>query len=183
MKNIIKIFKRDIKGLVKNFFALAVAIGLCFLPALYAWFNIYSNWDPYGKTGSINIAVANMDEGWTDQNRVYINMGADVEEELRGKDSIGWVFVSDEEAVEGVRTGKYYAALVIEKDFTYSMYHGVVENIENPHITYYVNGKKNAVATKITDTAVGTVQKSINRQFIKATTAQIFTEANDFSSD
>lgn len=183
MRNIITIFKRDLKGLATNFFALVVAIGLCLLPALYAWFNIYSNWDPYGNTKNIHIAVANMDEGWTNEKGEKLNMGADVVEELRGKDSIGWVFVDEEEAVEGVRSGQYYAALVIAKDFTYSMYHGVMENIENPHITYYVNGKKNAVATKITDTAVGTVQGSINRQFIKVVTEQIFTEANGLSEE
>lgn len=182
MKNIMTIFKRDMKGLLTNFFALVVALALCLLPALYAWFNIYSNWDPYGNTGHIKIAVANLDEGWTDETGEKLNMGADVEEELRGKDSIGWVFEkTEEEAVNGVKTGDFYAALVIEKDFTYSMYHGVMDNIENPHITYYVNGKKNAVATKITDTAVGTVQSSINRQFIKAVTAQIFTETNGLS--
>ena len=58
MKNIIKIFLSDIKGLAKNFFALVIAIGLCIIPCLYAWFNIYSNWDPYANTSSIKIAVA-----------------------------------------------------------------------------------------------------------------------------
>ena len=29
--------------------AIILAIGLAVLPSLYAWFNIYANWDPYGK--------------------------------------------------------------------------------------------------------------------------------------
>ncbi len=179
MRNILTIFKRDLHGLFTNFFALVVAGGLLLLPALYAWFNIYANWDPYGNTGNLQIAVANMDEGWVNDDGEFLNMGEDLVEELSHKDSIGWVFLdSDEEAVDGVNTGKYYASLVVEKDFTYSMYHGIMDNIENPHITYYVNGKKNAIATKITDTAVGTVQQSINKQFIKAVTEQVFEEAN-----
>ena len=52
MKNIGKIFIDDILSLTKNFFALVIVVGICFLPALYAWFNIYSNWDPYGNTDS-----------------------------------------------------------------------------------------------------------------------------------
>ena len=40
MKNIFKIFGKDIMGLVKNILAMVIAVGLCFLPALYAWFNI-----------------------------------------------------------------------------------------------------------------------------------------------
>ena len=50
MKMIIKIFRKDIKGLLRNFFACVIAIGLCIIPSLYAWFNIYSNWDPYANT-------------------------------------------------------------------------------------------------------------------------------------
>ena len=46
MKNIWRIFAKDIKGLVKNPFAMIIALGLCVIPSLYAWFNIYSNWDP-----------------------------------------------------------------------------------------------------------------------------------------
>ena len=45
MKMIKNIFVSDIKALFGNFFVLIIALGLCALPALYAWFNIYSNWD------------------------------------------------------------------------------------------------------------------------------------------
>ena len=30
---------------------------------LYAWFNIAANWDPYGNTGELKVAVVNEDEG------------------------------------------------------------------------------------------------------------------------
>ena len=36
-----KIFKADLYGLFHNFFALVIAVGLCILPALYAWFNFF----------------------------------------------------------------------------------------------------------------------------------------------
>jgi hypothetical protein len=46
MKNIWKIFTKDVKQLVKQPFALIIIIGLCVIPSLYAWFNIFANWDP-----------------------------------------------------------------------------------------------------------------------------------------
>ena len=55
MKNIWRIFSGDMKRLVRNPFALVIAIGLCIIPSLYAWFNIYSNWDPYANTKNIKI--------------------------------------------------------------------------------------------------------------------------------
>ena len=55
MATIRKIFKSDLYGLSHNFFALVIAVGLCILPALYAWFNIYANWDPYANLSLIHI--------------------------------------------------------------------------------------------------------------------------------
>lgn len=184
MKNILKIFRNDLKGICRNILVLVIVIGLCALPALYAWFNIYANWDPYGNTGNIAIAVVNLDKGWTKDDGTSVNMGEGVVESLKQKDTIGWKFLdSEEKAVEGVKSGKYYSALVIDEQFTYSMHHGVAQNIENPKITYYLNDKKNAVATKITDSAASTVKASINKQFIQVLTEQIFTETNSLSSE
>ena len=48
MKNIFKIYKRDLKKIFTNSMAIILAVGIAVLPSLYAWFNIYANWDPYG---------------------------------------------------------------------------------------------------------------------------------------
>ena len=72
------IFKRDMKNLVTNIFAFLIAGGLCFIPSLYAWFNIYSNWDPYANTSAVNIAVFSEDEGYTDEDGNYSNIGEQV---------------------------------------------------------------------------------------------------------
>lgn len=184
MKNIFRIFKADVKGLLKNFFALVIALGLCALPALYAWFNIYANWDPYANTGNIRIAVASLDKGWTNKDGDKLNMGQNVIDNLKESDSIGWVFLDTEkEALDGVYSGDYYAAVVIDEDFTYSMYNAIADNFTNPKITYYENQKKNAVASKITDTAVSTLQTSINEQFIKAVTETVFQTTNGISNE
>ena len=184
MKNIFRIFKADVKGLLKNFFALVIALGLCALPALYAWFNIYANWDPYANTGNIRIAVASLDKGWTNKDGDKLNMGQNVIDSLKESDSIGWVFLDTEkEALDGVYSGDYYAAVVIDEDFTYSMYNAIADNFTNPKITYYENQKKNAVASKITDTAVSTLQTSINEQFIKAVTETVFQTTNGISDE
>lgn len=43
MADILRIFKRDMCGIFRNVLVLIIVIGLCVLPALYAWFNIYAN--------------------------------------------------------------------------------------------------------------------------------------------
>ena len=64
MRNIWRIIRADARSLFTHFFALAVALAIAVLPSLYAWLNIYSNWDPYGSTGNISIAGASLDTGW-----------------------------------------------------------------------------------------------------------------------
>lgn len=184
MKTIKQIFFTDLKNLVKNLFALIIAVGVCFLPALYAWFNIYSNWDPYGNTGQLQLAAISLDQGYTDDDGTYKNVGEDIMEELAENDKVDWQFVdSADEALEGVESGKYYAALVIQEDFTYNMYNMFVSSMEEPTLIFYQNQKKNPVATKISDTIIGTVETNINEEFIKVMTSTIFADANDLYDD
>lgn len=184
MRNIRIIFFRDVKNIFKNFFALVITIGLCALPALYAWFNIYANWDPYANTGNINIAVVSLDEGYTQDDGEKVNMGDEIVDSLKESTSIGWVFLDDEdEAVNGVTSGEYYAAVVIDADFSSSMYEAYADNFQNPRITYYENEKTNAIATKITDTAVESLQTTINEAFIKVVTSKVFEATNELSDN
>lgn len=184
MKNIWKIFSQDLKKLVRQPFALVIMIGLCIIPSLYAWFNIFANWDPYSNTGGVPVAVVSNDQDYTLKDGSVVNMGASVVENLHSNKSVGWVFVDTEaEALEGVKAGKYYAAIVITDKFTYSMYHVFADDFENPAVVYYQNQKSNAIATKITDTVAGTLQNTINETFIEVVVSTIFQESNEVSDE
>ena len=182
MKNIWKIFTGDLKKLVKQPFALVIIIGLCVIPSLYAWFNIFANWDPYANTGGIPVAVVSLDKDYTRKDGSVVNMGESVLESLHSNTSVKWIFLdTEEEAQEGVEAGKYYAAIVITDKFTYSMYNVFSDDFENPSLIYYQNQKSNAIATKITDTVAGTLQNTINETFIKVAATTIFEESNSVS--
>ena len=182
MKNIWKIFTGDLKKLVKQPFALVIIIGLCVIPSLYAWFNIFANWDPYANTGGIPVAVVSLDKDYTRKDGFVVNMGESVLESLHSNTSVKWIFLdTEEEAREGVEAGKYYAAIVITDKFTYSMYNVFSDDFENPSLIYYQNQKSNAIATKITDTVAGTLQNTINETFIKVAATTIFEEGNSVS--
>ena len=180
MHNILTIIKRDIKALLTHFFPLVIAIGLCMLPPLYAWFNIYSNWDPYGNSSNVKIAVASEDIGWTDdETGESYNAGDEVIDSLKENNSIDWVMLdSSEKAVDGVKSGAYYAAVVLSDDFSRNMYHGFMDGLKQPTIMYYENEKKNAVAAKITDTAVSTLKNSIDQMYVEIVVSTLFEDAD-----
>lgn len=184
MRNIWTVFKTDIRTLSKCFFACVVVVAIALLPSLYAWLNIYSNWDPYGNTGGISIAVASLDEGYTDEDGTYENKGDDVVADLREATSINWVIVDTEkEAKGGVESGDYYAAVVIDKQFSRNMYRMLTDWTGKPAITYYENAKKNAVATKITDTAVETLKRSISENYLEVVIGGIMEQSNLLAAD
>ena len=119
MLNIFRIFISDFKRLKTNVVAVVMVIGLSILPCLYAWFNILSNWSPYGPdaTSNIKVAVASDDKGITIDDTEF-NMGETVIEGLEANTTIGWVFTdTTEEAIDGVYSGDYYAALIMPEDF------------------------------------------------------------------
>ena len=77
------IFKRDIKRLLMNPVALVVTLGVCVIPSLYAWYNIVANWDPYGNTQGIKIAIANNDQGTQNDLVGELNAGDKVVDQLK----------------------------------------------------------------------------------------------------
>ena len=88
MADILRIFKRDMCGIFRNVLVLIIVIGLCVLPALYAWFNIFANWDPYANTGGIPVAAGSLDPDYTLKNGSVVNMGETVMESLSSNTSV-----------------------------------------------------------------------------------------------
>ena len=167
MKNILKIFKDDLSTLKTNVIALIVVIGITVIPSLYAWFNIEASWDPYSKTKNIKVAIANMDAGYKgDLVPIDVNIGEKISSSLREHAKLHWVFTHEKAALDGVKSGEYYAAIVIPKTFSSNMMSLFTDDIRHPEIRYYYNEKKNAIAPKVTDKGASAIQAEINQVFI-----------------
>ncbi len=169
MKNIFGIFRADFRRISNSVVASVVIIGLCLVPCLYAWFNILSNWDPYGEesTSNIKVAVANEDRG-AKLMGMDLNIGSLVMDGLAANSQLGWVFVDDrQQALEGVYSGEYYAALIVSKDFTDDFLSILDNDLRHPQIEYYENEKKNAIAPKITNKAKTAVQEQVNNTVVE----------------
>ena len=168
MHTVFAIFLRDVKRILRNPVTLVVTMGVAIIPSLYAWCNILANWDPYANTGNIQVAVANEDEGTTSTLVGHLNAGQQTVTQLKSNRQLGWRFVSKQHAVDDVKAGKYYAAIVLPKDFSSSLIGTVTGEKNQPSITYYINEKMNAIAPKITDTGATTIDEQINATFVSS---------------
>lgn len=184
MRNVFTIFIHDLYSISRHFFAFVIAIAVCVIPALYAWFNIFSNWDPYGGTGNISIALVTRDKGYLLEDGTFKNEGREIVEEMAAGTSINWVPTDYEEAMEGVRSGKYYGALVLGENLTRNMYR-ITEALydQAPSITFYQNAKTNAIANKITETAASTAEHNIQVRYLGILIETLFTRIDEFIED
>lgn len=178
MENILKIFTRDIKSIIKNWVALIIIVGLMILPSLYAWFNIRASWDPYGNTGGIKVAIVNNDKGGNLQDK-FINVGDELIAKLKENTNLGWEFVSEEEGNNGVHKGKYYATIIIPEEFTSETLSIINNNIKRPTLIYRVNEKSNAIAPKITDKGITTIKSQVDSNIIETVDGLIFMVFNE----
>ena len=169
MKNILTICRNDLRRISSSVVAIVIILGLAAVPCLYAWFNIFSNWDPYGPdaTSRIKVAVASNDEGASVLG-LKLNIGDEVVSALEANDTIGWQFVdTKQDALDLVYSGDCYAALVVPEDFTANVTSFLSGDITNPEIIFYQNDKKNAIAPKITGKAKTAVQEQVNATFVQ----------------
>lgn len=176
MKNIFRIFFSDIRGLFSNFFAIMILLAMFILPALYAWVNIYANWDPYANTGNVKIALASADLGYTTEDGEQVNLGREIIEEIAESTAIRWILVEDPvEAVHGVEDGTYYGALIMQRNLSRNMYE-MTEALrdEEPSIIFYQNAKTNAIANKITTTAANTAKHNIQVKYLSMLIQRVF---------
>lgn len=168
MRAAVRIFARDLRRIVTNPVALVVTLGVCLIPSLYAWVNILANWDPYQSTGTVPVAVVVEDAGAEVPGMGPVNAGQMVRERLEENHQLGWDFVDEKDrALEGVRSGRYYAAFVIPRDFTATLA-GALDGHPAPAcVGYYVNEKLSAVAPKVTDTGATELETQIASEFVR----------------
>lgn len=173
MRNIFKIYKKDLKDIFTKPALLIIIIGLAILPSLYAWFNIEASWDPYGNTKNLSIAVVNKDKG-NEVSGKNINFGDEVVNKLKDDKNLGWKFVDEKEALDGVNKGTYYASIEIPEDFSKDLTSLITENPKKGEIVYTVNEKINAIAPKITAHGASSIQLEVNQTVVKTVSEAIF---------
>lgn len=183
MKKSWQVFARDVGRLARVRKAWIIVIGVLITPALYAWFNISAFWDPYSNTENVSVAVANLDEGATSDLTGAVNIGDQVEEQLRGNDDLGWDFMTDEEALEAVQRGDAYAAIVIPAGFSEDLLSITTSDFAQPALQYYVNEKSSAIAPKITDVGATELDRQITSAFAEEVASAASEAVRDAGDD
>ena len=150
MNNVWRLFRFDLGRLKANVMSIIITLGLVLVPSLFAWYNIIACWNVFDNTGNLTVAVANTDEGYqSDLIPLRINIGDQVVSALRANDQIDWHITDEEDAIDGAKSGRYYAAVVIPKSFSRDMLTFYTGDAGHADIVYYANEKKSAIAVTL----------------------------------
>ena len=162
-----QLIKKDFKDVfTKNPIVVLTLLAIIILPSLYALINIQACWDPYDNTGNLEFAVANLDKGASIEGE-DLNVGDQLEDELKRNDDFYWTFVSEDELREGVNNGTYYAGIVIPKNFSSSIKSITSDDPHSAELEYVVNRKSNPMASKLSDSAARAVYNKVNAKIVQ----------------
>lgn len=187
MRGIWQLIRRDLRHAFMNVMAITVMFGLLVIPSFFTWFNVLASWDPFSNTKNLTVAVASTDEGYTsDLVPIGINVGDQVLSALRANDQLNWVITDEDDAIDGTKAGRYYAAIVLPKTFSADMLTFYSDGAKRTQLTYYTNEKKNALAPKITGQGAEGVSAQISRMFAETLSdvgLSLISSMSDYLSD
>ena len=182
LANVRELLKKDFRDVFsKNPIVVLTLLAIIILPSLYALINIQACWDPYDNTGNLEFAVANLDKGATFDGE-EINVGDQLEDELKRNDDFYWTFVSEDELREGVNNGTYYAGIVIPKNFSSSIKSITSDDPHSAELEYIVNRKTNPMASKLSDSAARAVYNKVNAKIVQFINVAAYQKLGDLQS-
>lgn len=183
-RKIWKLFTGDVRRMCSNVVSIIIVIGLVSIPGLFSWFNIAASWNPFGDLKNLKFAVASVDEGYkSDLIPVTMTIGDTVVNTLRANSQLDWTITTKDDAIDGTKSGKYYAAIVIPKDFSKKMMTFFSADVDHVKIDYYDNEKKNALAPNLTNEGANEVSTQINQMFAKTLTSTALSIASQLADD
>ena len=180
INNILKIFKKDFKSAISHPIVILTLIAIIMIPSLYALVNIKACWDPYGNTGNLDFAIATGDNGAVLDGKV-INIGNEVQDELKNNTDFSWKFVTIQQAEEGVKSGKYIAAIIFPRDFSKNF---TSLNSSHPHnatIRYLVNDK-NPLSSRMSNAASIQIHNKLNSKIVEIMGVSAVKKLNELQS-
>ncbi|MGK8361214.1 YhgE/Pip family protein [Corynebacterium amycolatum] len=166
MRNIVEIVRNDFRVIRQNTMTGIMVFGLVLIPLLFTCFNVLASWEPFENTEKLKIAVASNDRGHrTDIGAIDLNLGNEVLSKLSRNHDIDWRITDSADAIDGTKSGDYYAAIVLPENFSTELMTFYVRGTKAPKLTLYTNEKKNALSSIITGKGASGVIQEIDKNF------------------
>ena len=168
MRDALSVVKNDFSIVRRSVMATCLLLFLIIIPLLFTWFNVLAAWDPFGNTKDLKIAVASEDDGYTsDFFPIEVNAGDQVLSQLRANEQMDWVITNPSDAIEGTKSGEYYASIILPSTFSDDMLTFYADGSQPAQIALHTNEKKNALAPTIANKGAEGISANISETFTR----------------
>ena len=175
--------KREWQKILKNPWMIIILIAIITIPAIYTSVFLGSMWDPYGDADQLPVAVVNHDKKVNYEGKT-LQVGDDLVKNLKDSGSLDFHFVSDKKAEEELKSGEYYMIISIPENFSKNATTLMDKNPKQMKLIYKTNPGTNYVASKMDDSAMAKIEKSVREKvtetYVKTVFAQIKTAGSGF---
>ncbi|MYV17715.1 YhgE/Pip domain-containing protein [Furfurilactobacillus milii] len=155
------------KFIGKNRLILISVLAIMIIPFLYSIFFLKSVWNPYGETQHLPVAVVNNDQPVKYQGQT-MNVGDQAIKSLKKDHQLGWRFVSEKKAKQGLKDKKYYTIVTFPKDTSKNAASVLSKNPKKMDIQYETNGSLNYIGEVISQIGATGLNEKIRQTIIKA---------------
>lgn len=156
-------FKEEWKSIFKNKFLIIVLIAVAFIPALYNIIFLSSMWDPYGKVDNLPVAIVNHDKPVEYEGKT-LKVGDELVDNLKEDKSMDFHFVSENDANDGIKDGKYYMVVTIPENFSKNASTLISDNPKKVTIDYQTTEGRNFIAARMSDSAITEMKTQLSSQ-------------------
>ena len=167
--------KREWQKIFKNKWMIVILLAIITIPAVYTSVFLGSMWDPYGDMDELPVAVVNHDRKITYEGQ-ELAVGDALADNLKKSGSLDFHFVSDEKAEKGLKDGSYYMIISIPENFSKNAATLMDENPKQMKLTYKTNPGTNYIASKMDDSAMAKIEKSVSEQVTETYAETIFAQ-------
>ena len=163
----VNMVRAEWQHLCKNKILLLSMAVISFIPIMYSGFFLGSIWDPYGQVKNLPVAFVNEDKG-AQLNGQTVNIGQSVEQKLKSNHDLGWEFVNEQQADEGVNSGHFYAVVTVPTDFSAKAASITATQPQQAVIRYTTTPAKNYIGSLVSNQAAEKVKASVAEQITQA---------------
>lgn len=167
------LLRSELQRLIGNKALLFTLIGVLLIPIVYVAVLLSAKWGPYDNMDNLPVAIVNNDKGAvSDGNPIHV--GDDLVETLKGSPTLGWHFVTKEEADAGLEKNDYYMVIEIPEDFSQKITTVLDAEPQIPEIRYIRNEGMNFMASQVTNSAAERIKEQLGDKITATFASTVF---------
>ncbi|HIX29119.1 MAG TPA: YhgE/Pip domain-containing protein [Candidatus Blautia stercoravium] len=170
--------RREWKKLLSNKMMLVVVLAIIAIPTIYTTLFLGSMWDPYGNVDKLPVAVVNEDQPVTYEGET-LDVGKQMVDNLKEDNSLDFHFTDADTAREGLKDGTYYMVITIPDNFSANAATLTDDKPQKMELSYDTNPGTNYIASKMSATAMETIESSIREEVTKTYTEAVFDQISE----